>query len=135
MVPTPQAVFDAVVSIRRSKLPDPAQMPNAGSFFKNPVVAGEVAEKLRADFPALPCFPQPNGTAKVSAAWMIDRCGWKGLRRGDLGVHAEHALVLVNYGSGTGEQLLALAAEITASVQGAFGVLLEIEPRVYGSHA
>jgi UDP-N-acetylmuramate dehydrogenase len=134
-VPTPQAVFDAVVSIRRSKLPDPAQVPNAGSFFKNPVVAGEVAEKLRAAFPALPCFPQPNGTAKVSAAWMIDRCGWKGFRRGYLGVHAKHALVLVNYGSGTGEQLLALAAEITASVQRAFGVLLEIEPRVYGNHA
>lgn len=132
-VPTPRAVFDAVVSIRRSKLPDPAQVPNAGSFFKNPVVAGEVAEKLHADFPALPCFPQPNGTAKVSAAWMIDRCGWKGFRRGNLGVHAEHALVLVNYGSDSGEALLALAAEIAASVWDMFGVLLEIEPRVYGS--
>jgi UDP-N-acetylmuramate dehydrogenase len=130
--PTPQAVFDAVVNIRRSKLPDPARVPNAGSFFKNPVVANEVVEKLRAAFPALPCFPQPNGTAKVSAAWMIDYCGWKGARRGDAGVHAEHALVLVNYGSASGEQLLALAAEIAASVWDTFGVELEIEPRIYG---
>lgn len=132
IVPTPETVFDAVVSIRRSKLPDPTQVPNAGSFFKNPVIAGKVAEKLRAAFPALPCFPQPNGTAKVSAAWMIDRCGWKGFRRADLGVHAEHALVLVNYGSDSGEELLSLAANIVESVQDRFGVLLEIEPRVYG---
>jgi len=132
IAPTPEAVFDAVVSIRRSKLPDPSQVPNAGSFFKNPVVAVKVAEKLRAAFPALPCFPQPNGTAKVSAAWMIDRCGWKGVRRGDLGVHAEHALVLVNYGNDSGEELLSLAAKIVESVHDRFGVLLEIEPRVYG---
>lgn len=133
--PTPQAVFDAVVSIRSSKLPDPAQVPNAGSFFKNPVVALREVETLRADFPALPCFPQHNGTAKVSAAWMIDYCGWKGVRRGDAGVHAEHALVLVNHGRASGEQLLALAAEIAASVGDTFGVMLEIEPRIYGRRA
>jgi UDP-N-acetylmuramate dehydrogenase len=130
--PTPQAVFDAVVGIRRSKLPDPAQVPNAGSFFKNPVVAGKLAEELRAAFPGLPCFSQPDGAVKLSAAWMIDRCGWKGARLGELGVHSEHALVLVNYGGGSGERLLALATDIAASVWDAFGVRLEIEPRVYG---
>jgi UDP-N-acetylmuramate dehydrogenase len=132
---TPQAVFDAVVSIRRSKLPDPAQVPNAGSFFKNPIVANQFIAQLLETFPALPSFPQPDGSVKVSAAWMIDRCGWKGFRRGDAGVHAQHALVLVNYGSANGEQLLALADEIAASVLDTFGVPLEIEPRVYGRSA
>lgn len=132
---TPQAVFDAVVSIRRSKLPDPAVMPNAGSFFKNPVLQSGGASELLESHPALPAFPQQDGSVKVSAAWMIDQCGWKGFRRGDVGVHAEHALVLVNYGSASGTQLLGLADEIAASVNGTFGVSLEIEPRVYGHRA
>lgn len=132
---TPRAVFDAVVSIRRGKLPDPAQVPNAGSFFKNPVVNREVAEALLRAYPALPCFPQDSGAVKVSAAWMIDYCGWKGVRRDNVGVHTQHALVLVNYGSDSGGQLLALAAEVAASVEATFGVRLDIEPRVYGSCA
>lgn len=130
--PTPQAVFDAVVSIRRSKLPDPAVEPNAGSFFKNPVLAAEVAQLLLGKYPHLPCFPQVDGSVKVSAAWMIDQCGWKGYRTHDVGVHPQHALVLVNYGSGSGAQLLALSSEIVTSVYDAFGVALEIEPRIYG---
>jgi UDP-N-acetylmuramate dehydrogenase len=130
---TPQAVFDAVVSIRRSKLPDPSIVPNAGSFFKNPVIGEKAAAALQKDYPALPVFPQQDGSVKLSAAWLIDQCGWKGFRRDNLGVHEQHALVLVNYGNGSGRQLLSLANEIAASVEKAFGVRLEIEPRVYGS--
>lgn len=129
---TPQAVFDAVVGIRGSKLPNPAIEPNAGSFFKNPLLPSEVAARLLAKHPGLPCFSQGNGSMKVSAAWMIEQCGWKGHRADDQGVHPQHALVLVNYGCGSGAQLLTLADKIAASVYGAFGVALEIEPRIYG---
>jgi len=132
-VPSPQAVFDAVVNIRSSKLPSPAQEPNAGSFFKNPLLAREVAEKLAETTPDLPWFPQPDGRVKVSAAWMIDHCGWKGFRRDGLGVHEQHALVLVNYGNNSGEQLLSLAADIAGSVYEKFGLTLEVEPRLYGA--
>lgn len=131
--PAPEDVFDAVVSIRRSKLPDPAIEPNAGSFFKNPIISGREAARLLALFPALPSYPQADGTVKLPAAWMIEHCGWKGYRRDSLGVHPQHALVLVNYGAGSGEQLLALATEIAQSVHREFGVHLEIEPRLYGS--
>jgi UDP-N-acetylmuramate dehydrogenase len=129
---TPQSVFDAVVSIRRSKLPDPSSTPNAGSFFKNPVVARDDYAKLVESFPTAPGFAQSNGLVKVPAAWLIDQCGWKGFRRKNLGVHELHALVLVNYGSDSGRQLLVLADEIRTSVERKFGVKLEIEPRVYG---
>lgn len=130
---TPQAVFDAVVSIRRSKLPDPAQIPNAGSFFKNPVVDATLAGALAPQFPGLPQYPQADGQVKLAAAWLIDYCGWKGKRRGGFGVHPEHALVLVNRGGNSGRELLELAAEVAASVQDTFGISLEIEPRVYGA--
>ena len=132
---TPRAVFDAVVGIRSSKLPDPAVIPNAGSFFKNPVLESGVLQELLQSHPAMPNYLQHDGSIKLSAAWLIDQCGWKGVRRGDVGVHAQHALVLVNYGSESGVQLLALAADIVASVQDTFGVPLEIEPRVYGVRA
>lgn len=132
---TPQDVFDAVVRIRSSKLPDPARVPNAGSFFKNPVLSSEVADELASQFPELPQYPQPDGGVKLPAAWLIDHCGWKGFRRDGLGVHPEHALVLVNYGSDSGAQLLALAADVAASVQDSFDIELEIEPRVYGAAA
>ena len=129
---TPQAVFDAVVDIRRSKLPDPAEIPNAGSFFKNPVVAGDRARELARQFPGLPAYPQADGSAKLPAAWLIDYCGWKGRRVDGLGIHPEHALVLVNYGSNNGRELLSLAAAVADSVGDTFGIALEIEPRVYG---
>lgn len=132
---TPQAVFDAVVSIRRRKLPDPSSEPNAGSFFKNPLLCADMAEKLVAKHPALPCYPQGDGQVKVSAAWMIDHCGWKGYRRNDLGVHGQHALVLVNYGNDSGEQLLSLANDMAGTVYDSFGVHLEIEPSLYGAGA
>ena len=133
--PTPQAVFEAVVDIRRSKLPDPALVPNAGSFFKNPVLAAPQAQDLAARFAGLPQYPQPDGRVKLPAAWLIDYCGWKGHRAEGLGIHPEHALVIVNYGNNSGAQLLALAATVARSVLDTFGVALEIEPRIYGAPA
>ena len=129
---TPAQVFEAVVSIRRSKLPDPALLPNAGSFFKNPVVSNERAGELARQFSGLPQYPQADGKTKLPAAWLIEDCGWKGQRRDGLGIHPEHALVLVNYGSDSGEALLELAAEVAASVLERFDLRLEIEPRIYG---
>jgi UDP-N-acetylmuramate dehydrogenase len=131
--PTPETVFEAVVRIRKSKLPDPSVEPNAGSFFKNPCIGREQAVQLVEKYPALPCYPQVDDTVKVSAAWLIDYCGWKGFRQDNLGVHREHALVLVNYGCDSGKQLLALAGEIAASVFNSFGIRLETEPRLYGA--
>ncbi len=133
--PTPQEVFDAVVELRRAKLPDPTQQPNVGSFFKNPVLTRERAETLQRQYPGLPVFPAGPGLGKLAAAWLIERAGWKGRRRGGVGVHPGHALVLVNYAAEDGSELLALAEEIQASVQARFGVALEMEPRVYGEPA
>lgn len=133
--PTPRAVFDAVVDIRRSKLPDPARVHNAGSFFKNPVVPAQAAQELARRFPGLPQYPQADGSSKLPAAWLIDFCGWKGHRDRGLGVHPEHALVLVNYGNDNGADLLSLAAAIADSVLDAFDIALEIEPRIYGAAA
>ena len=132
---SPQGVFDAVVSIRRSKLPDPSQVANAGSFFKNPVVTGDIASDLAREFPRLPQYPQDDERVKLPAAWLIDFCGWKGVRRGEMGIHPEHALVLVNYGGDSGTQLLELAAAVAASVLETFDIQLEIEPRIYGSQS
>ncbi|MGB1140949.1 MAG: UDP-N-acetylmuramate dehydrogenase [Halioglobus sp.] len=130
--PSPRAVYDAVVNVRSRKLPDPAVVPNAGSFFKNPVFNATQAQALGERFPALPQYPQDDGSVKVPAAWMIQHCGWKGIERDGVGVHPEHALVLVNRGSNSGSALLALADDIAASVNDTFGVQLVIEPRVYG---
>ncbi len=130
--PAPQAVFDAVVDIRRSKLPDPTVVPNAGSFFKNPVLASDRAGELARQFSGLPQYPQADGTIKLPAAWLIDYCGWKGYQHEGLGIHPEHALVIVNYGNNNGEALLSLAAAVVASVRDTFDIALEIEPRIYG---
>lgn len=127
--PSPMRVADAVSAIRRRKLPDPAILGNAGSFFKNPVVAAPQAQALRERFPDLPAWPS-DGQVKLSAAWMIERCGWKARREGDAGVHASHALVLVNHGQATGAQLLALAQRIRASVAAEFGIAIEPEPLI-----
>ena len=127
-------VAEAVIRIRQRKLPDPAVIGNAGSFFKNPIVPVAHAEALAAAHPALPQFRGgSDGTRKLSAAWLIDQCGWKGHRDGDAGVAATHALVLVNHGQATGQQLLDLARRIAASVHERFGVDLEPEPRVIGA--
>ncbi|MEH6589689.1 MAG: UDP-N-acetylmuramate dehydrogenase [Halioglobus sp.] len=130
---SPRDVFDAVVDIRRRKLPDPVHLPNAGSFFKNPVVISSRWQALEKDFPDLPGYAQADGSVKLPAAWLIDHCGWKGRRVGGLGVHPDHALVLVNYDSGSGSELLELARRIAADVKQTFDIALEIEPRVYGS--
>jgi UDP-N-acetylmuramate dehydrogenase len=129
--PTPPDVADAVSAIRRRRLPDPAELGNAGSFFKNPVVPAPFADALRVREPGLPTWAAGDAV-KLSAAWMIERCGFKGLRDGDAGVHASHALVLVNHGAATGEQLLRLARRIRDAVRARFGVLLEPEPVVVG---
>ncbi len=145
--PRPADVAEAVCRIRRRKLPDPAVVGNAGSFFKNPIVPTAQAEALRARHPGLPVFPAapfPADAAahgdpgrgerrKLSAAWLIDACGWKGHRDGDAGVSPEHALVLVNHGRATGAQLLGLARRIAESVHARFGVALEPEPRIVGA--
>ncbi len=131
--PTIVDVRDAVMSIRRSKLPDPKELGNAGSFFKNPVVSAEEAERLLNAFPEMPCYPSAStGACKLSAGWLIDRCGWKGFREGDAGVHKQHALVLVNYGKATGRAIFMLSEEIRQSVFGHFGVDLEREVLLVG---
>lgn len=126
----PKRVADAVAAIRRRKLPDPARIGNAGSFFKNPVVPAAQAEALRLREPDMPVHSSNGGSAKLSAAWLIDRCGWKGTRRGDAGVSERHALVLVNHGNASGAQLLELARDIQRSVMDRFGVSLEPEPSI-----
>ena len=132
--PAPRHVADAVIAIRSRKLPDPAVIGNAGSFFKNPMVPVAQAEALQAEHPAIPVFRGNDaGTRKISAGWLIDQCGWKGHRDGDAGVAASHALVLVNHGQATGLQLLDLARRIAQSVHSRFGVALEPEPRVIGA--
>ncbi len=134
--PDALAVEAAVRSIRQSRLPDPVLLPNAGSFFKNPVVSRDRFERLRADYPDLPQFPAAGEGVKLPAAWLVDRCGWKGRRVGSVGVHGQQAIVLIHYrdgaGPGDGEALLQLAAAIQADVLARFGVALALEPTVHG---
>ncbi|MGA4636719.1 UDP-N-acetylmuramate dehydrogenase [Pseudomonas solani] len=129
-VPTASDVSRAICSIRSEKLPDPAQLGNAGSFFKNPLVPAELAERLRGEHADLVAYPQADGQVKLAAGWLIERAGWKGFRDGDAGVHRLQALVLVNYGAATGLQLLDLAQRIQADVAERFGVALEMEPNL-----
>lgn len=130
--PGPHDVFDAVCAVRRAKLPDPAVIGNAGSFFRNPVLSAVAAANLLASHPGAPHYPAADGSVKFAAAWFIDQCGWKGKRRGDAGVHDRQALVLVNHGRASASQLLALAVDIQASVRERFGVDLEPEPVIVG---
>jgi UDP-N-acetylmuramate dehydrogenase len=132
--PTFRDVAEAVIRIRSRKLPDPAVIGNAGSFFKNPIVPAALAEALQSQHAGLPLFRgDAADNRKISAAWMIERCGWKGYRDGDAGVAASHALVLVNHGSATGPQLLSLARRIAESVHARFGVAIEPEPKIIGA--
>jgi UDP-N-acetylmuramate dehydrogenase len=135
-VATPDApsVAQAVIRIRQRKLPDPAVVGNAGSFFKNPIVPIALAEDLLLRHAGLPMFRgDAADNRKLSAAWMIEACGWKGFREGDAGVSGQHALVLVNHGSATGAQLLSLARRIAESVRARFGIAIEPEPKVIGA--
>lgn len=126
--PTPQQVADAVIAIRSRKLPDPAVIGNAGSFFKNPVVPAAQCAALLERFPSLVHHAQADGTEKLAAGWLIDQCGWKGKNLGAAGVYPKQALVLVNNGNATGADVVALARAIQADVQTRYGVLLEPEP-------
>jgi UDP-N-acetylmuramate dehydrogenase len=128
--PTPRQVADAVIAIRQRKLPDPAQVGNAGSFFKNPVVTAAQRNTLAQSWPGLVSYAQPDGSAKLAAGWLIDRCGWKGKSLGRVGVYEKQALVLVNRGGATGEEVLQLARAIQDDVRARFGVELEMEPVV-----
>lgn len=126
--PSIHDISRAVIHIRQSKLPDPARVGNAGSFFKNPEIEAGTWFKLSQLHPGVPHFPQPDGRIKIPAGWLIEQCGWKGFREGDAGCYDKQALVLVNYGQASGREILALARRIAASVQDRFGI--EIEPEV-----
>jgi len=131
--PSISDVSSAVVAIRTSKLPDPAHIGNAGSFFKNPVVTQHHFDTLSKTYPTIPSFPVGEGKVKVPAGWLIEQCGWKGFTRGNIGVHKNQALVLVNYGGGEGRMIRALAEEIQSSVQEKFGIHLQPEVNIIGS--
>ncbi len=126
-----RAISRAVIAIRRSKLPDPAELGNAGSFFKNPTIPDEQFEALQLEFPSIVGYRNTGtDTTKVAAGWLIEQCGWKGFRRGDAGVHARQALVLVNYGSATGQEIYDLSEAVVKSVRSTFGVELEREVNI-----
>ena len=126
---TIQAISQAVIRIRQSKLPDPAEIGNAGSFFKNPTVTALKFEELRGAFPDIVGYPGPSGV-KLAAGWLIEQCGWKGYRKGDAGCHDRQALVLVNYGHAGGREIYDLSEEILQSVKVKFGVELEREVNI-----
>ncbi len=128
--PRPANVAEAITRIRMRKLPNPQVMGNVGSFFKNPLIAASAAESLRREYPDAPIWPAGDDVRKVSAAWLVESCGFKGLREGDAGVSSQHALVLVNYGNAAGAEIGALAERIRAGVRARFGIALQTEPLI-----
>jgi len=128
--PDIQEIREAVIRIRRSKLPDPAEIGNAGSFFKNPIVTPSHVARLKKKFPDIPTYPHDQDSLKIPAGWLIEQCGWKGFRDGPVGVYPKQALVLVNYGNATAAELLRLANNIIESVNQSFGITLEMEVRL-----
>ncbi len=129
--PTILDISNAVIKIRSEKLPDPKEIGNAGSFFKNPVIDAKSFKKIQTQYPAIPHYPQVDGTVKLPAAWLIERCGWKGKRIGDTGTHVRQALVLVNYGQAKGAEIHALALKIQESVRQKFKISLEMEVNIW----
>jgi UDP-N-acetylmuramate dehydrogenase len=129
--PTIRDVSNAVIAIRQSKLPNPAELGNAGSFFKNPVVEENIANKILEDYPSAPVYPAENGKKKLAAGWLIEQAGWKGKTISTCGVHKLQALVLVNYGGSTGEQIYDLSSSIISDIQEKFGVTLDREVNIF----
>ena len=123
-------IREAICSIRRAKLPDPAVLGNAGSFFKNPVVGAAAAERLLAEYPDMPHYPAPEGRVKLAAGWLIDRAGMKGRREGAVGVHERQALVLVNHGGATGGEVIAFAHKVQERVREKFGIEIDTEVNI-----
>ena len=128
--PTIKNVSDAVINIRSSKLPDPKKIGNSGSFFKNPIVSEEQKNVILKNYPDAPNYPQPNGVFKMAAGWLIEKCGWKGKRVDNYGVHKLQALVLVNYGGALGSDIYDLSEQIIESVKAEFGIILEREVNI-----
>ncbi len=125
-----KAISDAVINIRRSKLPDPAILGSAGSFFKNPIVEIDICQNLKNKFPEIVVFPASENKMKLSAGWLIEQCGWKGIRKGDAGCFDKQALVLVNYGTASGIDIMNLSMGIETSVFYKFGIRLEREVNI-----
>ncbi len=128
--PTIKDVSNAVINIRTSKLPDPQKIGNCGSFFKNPTVSDKVKNKILEKYPDAPNYPQANGDFKIAAGWLIEKCGWKGKRVDNYGVHVHQALVLVNYGGASGSDIFNLSEDIILSVYQTFGIKLEREVNI-----
>ncbi len=128
--PSASDIRDAVSHIRKSRLPDPEVTGNAGSFFKNPLVSAAKFEDLKLHYPSLSAYPEPGNEYKIPAGWLIEQCGWKGKRTGNAGVHDRQALVLVNHGGASGQEILELAEQIRSSVDQEFGITLEFEVNI-----
>jgi UDP-N-acetylmuramate dehydrogenase len=130
VTPTLKEVSNAVIAIRQSKLPDPKELGNSGSFFKNPIIPKALYEKAHAQFPEMPHYVVSETEVKVPAGWLIEQAGFKGKRFGDAGIHKNQALVLVNYGSATGQEILAVSRDIQATVLEKYGIVIEAEVNV-----
>jgi UDP-N-acetylmuramate dehydrogenase len=130
VTPNLKEVSNAVIAIRKSKLPDPKELGNSGSFFKNPIIPKELYEKVHAQFPEMPHYVVSETEVKVPAGWLIEQAGFKGKRFGDAGIHKNQALVLVNYGNATGQEIFAVSKDIQATVLNKFGIAIEAEVNV-----
>ncbi len=131
---SPEGIFEAVITLRRSRLPDPDVIPNVGSFFKNPIVSESSAIRLNSRFPELPTTSLGGDRIKLSAAWMIEHCGWRGFEQNGVGISSQHSLVLVNTGAASGKAILEFAKDVKNSVKKEFDLELEVEPRIIGVH-
>ncbi|MHB1922587.1 MAG: UDP-N-acetylmuramate dehydrogenase [Chitinophagaceae bacterium] len=130
--PSLESISQAIIRIRRAKLPDPNLLGNAGSFFKNPEISSQEFHRLQVHFPQIISFPLPDGKVKLAAGWLIEQCGWKGFRAADAGVHLHQALILVNYGKATGKEIYQLSVQIAESVKAQFGINLQREVNILG---